>query len=335
MMNNREDSNTGKQLDHSGLGGNLVMFEYIDQLLKIETKDIDSETPFQSTQEKIKNEKKDCVDKHSVLKSNVKSKFNAQCIENEDTSTLFKTEKYKPTSYQYNESYSHSLLISSLKNIELDLTSKVVTPEVRIQNKNYHSNSAINIHVKTLEKVIPKTNAKFDATNEEFSIHEESNLNHEESKDKSLIQEDLKKLNTFDCVLIKIGTLLVALPMVALGTINQIIEAPTQLPGKPKWFLGVQHIDEKRRYNLIDTQDLLFSEQQKEKLHLINHQPKFSINVYGTKWALTCDQIVGSINVKNENIQWRQHSNEQLIAGTIKEKMCMLVNVTNLLKKIS
>ena len=123
--------------------------------------------------------------------------------------------------------------------------------------------------------------------------------------------------------------------MAVLGTINKINDELTKLPGKPKWFLGVHNIDKKRRFNLIDTQDVLFSDQQKKKLKNEGTIRQFSINIFGTNWALACDEVIGSIRVENGDVQWRSETKSQLISGTIKEKMCMLINVSKLIDKVT
>ena len=271
------------------VSANLVMFEYIDELLHAQETDSFSN-------ESIISQNPLSTNKHKFVEVVSKSVIKSSQNNPSPPRLTFKEPVVNPT---------------NLFNIKQDLSL-----------------------VAEFNNKIIENNIQESVASEDESIlindNEESNANN------NMIDEsELRQLNNFDCVMIKIDSLLIALPMSVLGTINKIIDPPTQLLGRPKWFLGVQKIDDKRRFNLIDTQDVLFTEQQKLKLKNNKGVRQFSINVFGTNWALACDEIIGSIHVENDDVQWRDDTKSQLISGTIKEKMCMLINVTKLIGKVT
>ena len=313
---NRSNDVSSDDLSVHKVSVNLAMFEYIDELLhsepdslsikqtNIHSQDLESD---QNTLE-IENPRNETVIAIDEIK-------NSQTFQLKKT--IFKEPVLKP--------YLQSNLLTIEKDLSVsfeDVTRKKDSIEVEKKEIPEEKESELNKKFDQASIVSDPDNAV-----SESEINEEINNSFDESA--------LRNEKNFDCVMVKIDSLLIALPMAVLGTINKIENEPTKLPSKPKWFLGIHNVDKVRRYNLIDTQDVLFSEEQKKKLKNKEGIRRFSINVFGTNWALACDEVIGSIRVESNDVKWRNDEKHQIVSGTLKTKMCMLINVTKLINQVT
>ncbi|MCJ8312206.1 MAG: chemotaxis protein CheW [Saccharospirillaceae bacterium] len=329
---NKSSSSYNSAVNSTKVSTNLVMFEYIDQLLHSPENDsliINTSDSF-NCDESISNQEKGYHLPNDFIQ--IQKKDEIIKINNESVSN-------KPI---FKEPIIQSNIQTDLLNIEQDLT---VTSPDNIQIKSTQTKKDKSQFEKKDNIIDSDLLIELKESQYKISIQKENELttNELDLKDELLNESqqtksqlfDFKQMANFDCVMVKIDTLLIALPMNVLGTINKITEPITKLPGKPKWFIGVHILDDKRRFNLIDTQDVLFTEKQKKKLQNKEGVRQFSINVYGSKWALACDEVVGSMKIEKSDVQWRNNTNSQLVLGTIKSKMCMLINVSKLIEKVT
>ncbi|WJG08389.1 chemotaxis protein CheW [Aliiglaciecola sp. LCG003] len=133
----------------------------------------------------------------------------------------------------------------------------------------------------------------------------------------------------FQALFFKVAGLTLALPLTELGGIHKI-EKIGPLFGKPDWFKGVMlHRDE--NLNVVDTAKWVMPEKYDEKLaESLKYQ--YLIMLDSSGWGLACESLVTTATLKPADVKWREDSSKrQWLAGMVKEKMCALVNVKQLI----
>jgi purine-binding chemotaxis protein CheW len=181
------------------------------------------------------------------------------------------------------------------------------------------------------EQVEEKTNTKESV--EEFAVPE-SKVNTEEStvppitSDGSHVQTE-----QFQALYFSVAGLTLAVPLTELGGIHKL-EKVSPLFGKPVWFNGVMiHRDEK--LNVVDTARWVMPEKYDDKLaESINYQ--YLIMLDDSPWGLACESLVNTVNLNPDDVKWRSHDHKRpWLAGMVKEKMCALVNVKQLIAMLN
>ena len=128
----------------------------------------------------------------------------------------------------------------------------------------------------------------------------------------------------FDCLLFKVDGLTLGVPMVLLGTIYPKESEFTSLFEQPDWFLGLMRSHDDRNIRVVDTANLVMPERYDASSR---DSVSFAIGVFGCDWALGSHHIIGSQTIGVEEVKWRsQRTTRPWLAGTIKEKMCALVD---------
>jgi purine-binding chemotaxis protein CheW len=132
----------------------------------------------------------------------------------------------------------------------------------------------------------------------------------------------------FQALFFNVAGLTLALPLTELGGIHKI-EKVGPLFGKPAWFKGVMlHRDE--NLNVVDTAKWVMPEKYNEKLaESLNYQYLIMLDTSG--WGLACESLVTTATLQPSDVKWREaHGKRPWLAGMVKEKMCALINVQQL-----
>jgi purine-binding chemotaxis protein CheW len=132
----------------------------------------------------------------------------------------------------------------------------------------------------------------------------------------------------FECLLFKAGGLMLAAPLVELGSIYPLeADNLTSVFGQSSWFIGMLPLKE---YNAraIDTAMVVMPERYQESMRAAYH---FLITLYGSDWGLAVDGVVNSVVLDPDNVRWRgQRSKRPWLAGTVIEQMCALLDISQL-----
>jgi purine-binding chemotaxis protein CheW len=126
----------------------------------------------------------------------------------------------------------------------------------------------------------------------------------------------------------EVAGLTLAVPLIELGGIHKITKiAP--LIGKPVWFMGVM-IKNQDKFNVVDSARWVMPEKYDTAL-AENLNYRFLINLGKTPWGLTCEKLVDTVELSKSDVKWRKNSEKRpWLAGMVKEKMCALINVSEL-----
>lgn len=135
---------------------------------------------------------------------------------------------------------------------------------------------------------------------------------------------------SFQALLFKVAGLTVAVPLQELGGIHNLTKL-NSLFGKPNWFMGVM-VSREEKLNVVDTAKWVMPEKINEKLEeSINYQ--YLIMLGESKWGLACESLVNTVTLEQEDVRWRENQGKRpWLAGLVKEKMCAMMDVDNLIE---
>jgi purine-binding chemotaxis protein CheW len=62
---------------------------------------------------------------------------------------------------------------------------------------------------------------------------------------------------------------------------------------------------------------------------------RFVINLGKTPWGLACEKLVNTVELNKSDVKWRANTGKRpWLAGMVKEKMCALINVAELVQML-
>ncbi len=139
--------------------------------------------------------------------------------------------------------------------------------------------------------------------------------------------------NRFQALFFSVAGLKVAVPLTELGGIHELSEI-NSLFGKPNWFKGVMLYRE-QKFNVVDTARWVMPEKYDEILAQgLNYQ--YLVMLGNSNWGLCCETLIDTITLEPEQIKWREQEGKRpWMAGLIKEHMCVLVDVDELINLLS
>lgn len=143
-------------------------------------------------------------------------------------------------------------------------------------------------------------------------------------------QDQGVKTAEFQALFFNVAGLTLALPLTELGGIHKL-EKVGPLFGKPEWFMGVMlHRDE--NLSVVDSAKWVMPEKYDEKLaESLNYQ--YLIMLDDSGWGLACESLITTTALQPDDVKWREaHGKRPWLAGMVKEKMCALINVQQLIK---
>lgn len=136
----------------------------------------------------------------------------------------------------------------------------------------------------------------------------------------------------FQALFFEVSGLKLAVPLTELGGIHKL-EKIGPLFGKPDWFKGVMlHREEK--LSVVDTAKWVMPEKYDEKLaETLNYQYLIMLDESG--WGLACESLVNTETLQPDDVNWREaHGKRPWLAGMVKQKMCALINVSELVSML-
>ncbi|WP_462163536.1 chemotaxis protein CheW [Pseudoalteromonas xiamenensis] len=134
----------------------------------------------------------------------------------------------------------------------------------------------------------------------------------------------------FQALFFEVAGLTLAVPLKALGGIHQLGDI-NQLFGKPKWFQGVM-LNREQKLSVIDTARWVMPEKYTQEL-ADNLDYQYLIMLGDSSWGLSAEKLVNNITLQPDDVKWRTSAGKRpWLAGVIKEKMCALIDVDNLIE---
>ncbi|AWB67391.1 chemotaxis protein CheW [Saccharobesus litoralis] len=133
----------------------------------------------------------------------------------------------------------------------------------------------------------------------------------------------------FQALYFEVAGLILAVPLTELGGIHNL-QKPNSLFGKPDWFMGVM-VHREEKINVVDSAQWVMPEKYDKVLaESLNY--KYLIMLGDSQWGLACESLVNTITLQQEDVKWRESSGKRpWLAGMVKEKMCALLNVEQLI----
>ncbi|MGL5976415.1 MAG: chemotaxis protein CheW [Aeromonas sobria] len=129
----------------------------------------------------------------------------------------------------------------------------------------------------------------------------------------------------FQALFFEVAGVTFAVPLTELGGIHQLGEI-TSLFGQPAWYKGLMTSRE-QKMNVVDTAQWVMPGQ-----HLEMDNYKYLIMLGESPWGLACHHLKGTELLHRDQVKWRhQEGKRPWLAGMVKEKMCALLHVRELL----
>jgi purine-binding chemotaxis protein CheW len=133
----------------------------------------------------------------------------------------------------------------------------------------------------------------------------------------------------FQALFFQVAGLQLAVPLQELGGIHNLTEV-NSLFGKPDWFYGVM-LNREEKLNVVDAAKWVMPEKYSDDMEAgLNY--KYVIMLGESQWGLTAELLVETELIQPDAVKWRKGPGKRpWLAGTIKEKMCALLHVSDLI----
>ena len=140
-----------------------------------------------------------------------------------------------------------------------------------------------------------------------------------------VVWENIDTGKEFQALFFEVAGVTFAVPLTELGGIHQLGEI-TSLFGQPSWYKGLMTSRE-QKMNVVDTAQWVMPGQ-----HLEMDSYKYLIMLGESPWGLACHHLKGTELLHRDQVKWRhQEGKRPWLAGMVKEKMCALLHVRELL----
>lgn len=139
--------------------------------------------------------------------------------------------------------------------------------------------------------------------------------------------------NRFQALFFEVAGLTLAVPLTTLGGIHQI-EKIGPLFGKPDWFMGIM-MHRESKLNVVDSAKWVMPEKYDENLaQSLNY--RYLIMLGDSSWGLASERLVNTVTLTNADVKWRESTGKRpWLAGMVKEKMCALIDVEELISMLN
>ena len=128
----------------------------------------------------------------------------------------------------------------------------------------------------------------------------------------------------FDVLLFEVAGLTLAVPLIALGNIVPFDNKLTPLLGQSEWFMGILPTP-LGDIKTINTALFVMPEKYKKE-H--KSSVKYVISIDGMSWGMAVDKVNQPVTLSPDDVKWRSQRTSRLwLAGTVKEKMCALIDI--------
>lgn len=130
--------------------------------------------------------------------------------------------------------------------------------------------------------------------------------------------------NEFDVLLFDVSGLTLAVPLIALGQIQQINDGLTPIFGQSDWFMGLLR-GPNGNIKTVNTALFVMPEKYNDKFL---ETARFVISIDGLSWGLAVDSVNQPSRIRPDEVKWRSdRSKRPWLAGTVKSAMCALIDI--------
>jgi purine-binding chemotaxis protein CheW len=177
---------------------------------------------------------------------------------------------------------------------------------------------------------VPEVVAKPKESAKDLENHENTAIIKEQAVEQTQVARTSDYFDgEFQALFFEVAGLTLAVPLKALGGIHQLGDI-NQLFGKPKWFQGVM-LNREQKLSVIDTARWVMPEKYTPEL-AEKLQYQYLIMLGDSNWGLSAEKLVNNITLQPDDVKWRTSASKRpWLAGVIKEKMCALIDVDNLI----
>jgi Chemotaxis protein histidine kinase and related kinases len=138
------------------------------------------------------------------------------------------------------------------------------------------------------------------------------------------VWQNIETEKEFQALFFVVSGVTFAVPLTELGGIHQLTKINT-LFGKPEWFSGVM-MQRDAQLNVVDTTRWIMPGKVAESPY------EYLVMLGSSVWGLACHQLIGTELLQRDRIQWRNSAGRRpWLAGMVKDKMCALLHVRELL----
>lgn len=133
----------------------------------------------------------------------------------------------------------------------------------------------------------------------------------------------------FQALFFEVAGLVLAVPLQELGGIHNLTEV-NSLFGKPEWFKGVM-LNREKKLNVVDSARWVMPEKFDQNMEQ-SLEYKYLITLGKSEWGLAAERLVETESIHPDAVKWRSKPGKRpWLYGTIKEKMCALLHVSDLI----
>lgn len=130
--------------------------------------------------------------------------------------------------------------------------------------------------------------------------------------------------HAFECLIFRVAGLQLAVPLVLLGAIHRMDTDLHQIPGRPRWFMGMLPSGD-HNLRVVDTAEWVMAGRVPEGAR---EGYRFVIRLDQSEWGLACDEVAQSFTLNPDDVRWRsERSRRPWLAGTVVDHMCALLDV--------
>ncbi|KLU98918.1 hypothetical protein ABT58_20410 [Photobacterium aphoticum] len=132
----------------------------------------------------------------------------------------------------------------------------------------------------------------------------------------------------FQALFFEVHGVTFAVPLTELGGIHQLGEV-SHLFGRPPWYLGLM-TNRDHSLDVVDTARWVMPERLVDDAHRDAY--RYLVMLGESRWGLACDSLQGTQTLHEHSVRWREQAGKRpWLAGMVKEKMCALIHVPELI----
>ncbi|MGC9403611.1 chemotaxis protein CheW [Vibrio genomosp. F10 str. 9ZC157] len=146
------------------------------------------------------------------------------------------------------------------------------------------------------------------------------------------VWQSTKRTEDFQVLYFDVNGVMFAVPLDELGGIHRL-GTLSHLIGRPGWYLGLQTSKE-NQLDVVDTAEWVMSEKLSDDSHKDHYQ--YIVMLGESMWGLASTELKGTESLNTDKVRWREMAGKRpWLAGMVKEKMCALIHVEELIAMLN
>jgi len=322
-----------------------VMKDYLDQLLTDESENLEHNNNKESSEtiEQSKNVQNSSADSLAESKYSAKIKQDFSNVEDLPEKNKLKlkpieraivADKTLPVKEPEPEVNSLEQLLLAVSMQQQEAAEALALKEEQALAVEPIVEEKVSVGTETLAETTTVSETVTDLnTHTETEVETNVQVDAEENREATVATKSIDKIEEpFQALFFEVAGLSLAVPLQELGGIHNL-EDVTSLFGKPDWFLGVM-VNREKKINVVESAKWVMP----EKYDSLQTKPdyKYLIMLGESNWGLAAEKLVTTEYIKPDDVKWRsQPGKRPWLLGTIKEKMCALLHVDDLVAMLN